>query len=116
MFLDVVCKVGKLLQFFLAPSPPDTKTNKAFVELFENSGIAGVQLFPEDIQVLILLFADDIALISDTVVRFQWQLHFLRYYCLDSKLVVNVVKQKWWFLRRVGEYRSMKDGIMMVAY
>ena len=32
------------------------------------SGIQGVQLFPEDIQVLILLFADDIALISDTIV------------------------------------------------
>ena len=35
-----------------------------FSELIENSGISGVQLFPEDVQVLILLFADDIALIS----------------------------------------------------
>ena len=60
--------------------------------IIANSGIAGVQLFPEDIQALILLFADDIALISDTVVGLQRQLHLLRDYCSDSKLFVNVVK------------------------
>ena len=35
-------------------------------------------------------------------------------YCLDSKLVVNVVKTKVVVFRRVGEYLNMKDGIMMV--
>ena len=39
-----------------------------FAELIENSGTAGVQLFPDDIQVLILLFADHIALLSNTIV------------------------------------------------
>ena len=65
-----------------------------FSELFENGRIAGVELFPEDIQVLILLFVDDIALISGRVVGLQRQLHLLRDYCLGSKLVVNVVKTK----------------------
>ena len=67
---------------------------KEFSELIENNGISGVQFFPEDVQVLILLFADDIALISDTIVGLQRQLHLLRDYCLESKLVVNVVKTK----------------------
>ena len=39
-----------------------------FAELIENIGIGGVQLFPDDIQVLILLFADYVALISDSIV------------------------------------------------
>ena len=63
-------------------------------ELIENSGISGVQFFPEDIQVLILLFADDIALISDTIVCLQQQLKLLKDYCLESKLVVNIFKTK----------------------
>ena len=63
-----------------------------FTELIEISGIAGVHLFPEDNQVLILLFADDVALISDTIVGLQRQLHLLRVYCSECKLVVNIVK------------------------
>ena len=62
--------------------------------MIENSGIPGLQLFPEDIQVLILLFADDIALISDTIVGLQRQLQLLKDYCLESKLVVNIIKTK----------------------
>ena len=65
-----------------------------FAELIENSGIPGVQLFPEVIQVMILLFADDIASISDTIVGLQRQLNLLREYCVQSKLVVNIVKTK----------------------
>ena len=65
-----------------------------FAELIENSGIPGVQLFPEVIQVMILLFADDIALISDTIVGLQRQLNLLREYCVQNKLVVNIIKTK----------------------
>ena len=73
-----------------------------FSELVENSGVSGVQLFPEDIQVLILLFADDIALISDTIVGLQRQLHLPRHYCLENELVVNVVKTKVVVFKNVG--------------
>ena len=73
-----------------------------FAEIIETSGIQGVQLFPEDIQVLILLFADDIALISDTIVGLQKQLNLLFKYCLDSKLVVNISKTKVMVFRNGG--------------
>ena len=55
-----------------------------FAELIENSGIPGIQNFPEDIQILILLFADDIALISDTITGPQKQLNLLYDYCMES--------------------------------
>ena len=87
------CKTGLRQGCMLSPALFTLFINE-FSELIENSGISGVQLFPEDVQVLILLFADDIALISDTIVGLQRQLHLLRDYCLESKLVVNVVKTK----------------------
>ena len=51
---------------------------------------ASVQLFPDVIQVMILLFADDIALISDTIVGLQQQLNLLKEYYAESKRVVNI--------------------------
>ena len=65
-----------------------------FAEMIENSGIQGIQLFPEDIQILILLFADDIALINDTISGLQKQLNISFGYCMESKLVANVGKTK----------------------
>ena len=87
------CKTGLRQGCMLSPELFTLFINE-FSELIENSGISGVQLFPEDVQVLILLFADDIALINDTIVGLQRQLHLLRDYCLESKLLVNVVKTK----------------------
>ena len=77
-----------------------------FSDLIENSGIPGVHFFPEDIQVLILLFADDIALISDTIVGLQRQLQLLKDYCLESKLVVNIVKTKVLVFKMGGRISS----------
>ena len=37
----------------------------------ENEGIRGIQLFPDYTEVFLLVFADDIALISDTVSGLQ---------------------------------------------
>ena len=42
-----------------------------FSELIENGGIAGVELFPEDIQVLILLFDDVVNVVKTKVVVFK---------------------------------------------
>ena len=42
-----------------------------FSELIENGGIAGVELFPEDIQVLILLFVDVVNVVKTKVVVFK---------------------------------------------
>ena len=43
---------------------------------------------------LILLFADDVAMLSDTVVGLQRQLNVLQNYCTDSGLTVNSDKLK----------------------
>ena len=59
-----------------------------------NSDIKGVQLFPDQVEILILLFADDVALCSETVCRLQRQLNILSKYCDESKLKVNSQKTK----------------------
>lgn len=37
-----------------------------FTKIIETSGLRGIQLFPELLELFLLLFADDIAWISDT--------------------------------------------------
>ena len=59
-----------------------------------NNGTHGIQLTPEVIEILILLFADDVALIADTVGGLQNHLNALQTYCIEWKLNVNVNKTK----------------------
>lgn len=49
-----------------------------------------------------MLFADDIALISDTIGGLQKQIQILLQYCHDYKMVVNVKKTKIMVFRRGG--------------
>lgn len=62
----------------------------------------GIQLQPYNDDIFLLMFADDIGLISDTIAGLQSQLNYLHQYCLEWKLNVNVDKtqnccfQKWW--------------------
>ena len=53
-----------------------------------------VQLHPYTVELLILLFADDVAMLSDTVVGSKRQLNILQTYCSDSCLTVNTNKTK----------------------
>ena len=48
------------------------------------------------------MFADDIAIISDTVIRLQLQLKCLHTFCEQSKLTVNVLKTKIIVFKRGG--------------
>ena len=48
------------------------------------------------------MFADDIALISDTVVGLQRQLNILFLFCEKSKLIVNIDKTKILVFKRGG--------------
>ena len=50
-------------------------------DIIINSELKGIQLFPEQVEILILLFADDVALCSDTVCGLQRQLNILSKYC-----------------------------------
>lgn len=54
----------------------------------------GIQLLPNDVELFLLMFADDVGLFSDTIVGLQKQLDELHKYCLEWKLSVNVEKTK----------------------
>jgi len=61
---------------------------------FHEKGARGIQLHPETIQLFLLMFADDLALIADTVLELQRQLNILSDFCLQYKLKVNEDKTK----------------------
>lgn len=58
------------------------------------TNIRGLHLFPDINESFLLRFADDIALVADTVVSLKWQLSALNQIYIDSKLQVNVAKTK----------------------
>jgi hypothetical protein len=59
-----------------------------------NSNIPGIQLHPDITQILLLMFADDLALLADTAVGLQRQLNLLSDFCNTNKLKVNESKTK----------------------
>ena len=66
------------------------------------SGVHGVQLLPTMLELFILLFADDIALISETPRGLQVQLDILKKCCDELKLTVNRTKTKVMVFRKGG--------------
>ena len=65
-----------------------------FANEVERSGLRGVQLFPDLIEILLLMFADDLALISDSVLGLQRLLNLLYSFCKTKDLIVNILKTK----------------------
>ena len=63
-------------------------------DIYERSGIRGIQLHPDIKEIFLLMFADDIALMSDTVRGLQQELNILAKFCDDYKLKVNENKSK----------------------
>lgn len=76
-----------------------------------SEGRHGIQLSPDLVQLLILLFADDVDLISDSIIGLQTQLNILYNTSKRLDLVVNLEKsnvvvfrngghiarsEKWW--------------------
>ena len=74
------CKVGLKQGCLLSPMIFSIFIND-LTELIQNSSIRGIQLFPDLVEIFKLLFADDIALISDTISGLQKQLDILLKYC-----------------------------------
>ena len=68
----------------------------------ENSGLRGVQVFPDLLEILLLMFADDLALVSDTVVGLQQLLNLLYSFCQVKDLIVNTIKTKLMVYKNVG--------------
>ena len=67
-----------------------------------NNGKHGIQLNPDFVQILILLFADDVALMSDTVVGLQTQLDILYNTANKLDLIVNLDKSNIVVFRNGG--------------
>lgn len=66
------------------------------------SGRHGIQLLPGLMELFILLFADDVTLISSTPFGLQNQLNCLKQSCVQLKLEVNIEKTKIIVFRKGG--------------
>ena len=66
----------------------------------------GIQLHPDTFQLFLLLFADDIVLLSSTVTGLQKQIHELEIFCERSMLTVNLDKTKVVVFKKGGKLSS----------
>ena len=62
------------------------------VTYFNRNDVKGIQIHPDTIQFFAIMFADDIALISDIVRGLQMQLNLLYSFADEYKLTVNEQK------------------------
>lgn len=67
------------------------------------SELKGIQFSPDIIEILMLMFADDIALISDTVEGLQRQLNILCQHCNNWELTVHLDKSEIVVFRNGGK-------------
>ena len=101
----IISKVGLKQGCLISPAMFLLFINELAKEI-NNSDLKGIQLFPDLVQVLILLFADDVSLISDTVVGLQRLLNKLHSFCLSSGLIVNTSKTKILVCKKGGNLSS----------
>ena len=71
--------------------------------MLNNNNTRGIQLFPDTVEIFMLMFADDIALIADTVVGLQKQLNILYEFCTQNKLTVNIDETEIHVFKRGGQ-------------
>ena len=93
------CPRGLRQVCVLSPTLFSIIINELATEVSEN-GKHGVQLLPGLIELFILLFADDLALLSCSPTGLQTQLDCLQRVCLDLALAVNTDKSKVMVFRK----------------
>ena len=90
--------------------------NELAIEIIQN-GKHGITLSPELIQILIMLFADDVVLLSYTVIGLQQQLNILRGTAKKLGLVVNLQKSNVVVFRNGGHIAAREkwfyDGMKL---
>ena len=90
--------------------------NELAIEIIQN-GKHGITLSPELIQILIMLFADDVVLLSYTVTGLQQQLNILRDIAKKLGLVVNSQKSNVVVFRNGGHVEAREkwfhDGMKL---
>jgi hypothetical protein len=68
-----------------------------------------------DVHVWLLFSADDLALISKSIVGLQQQLDALQQFCVERGLTVNVKKQKSWCLTLLTHAKSLCLKVMLLS-
>ena len=87
--------------------------NELALEIMQK-GRHGLTLTPDVLEIFILLFADDIVLMSETVVGLQVQLNNLHNAATKLELKVNLDKSNIIVFRKGGIWQRRKDGILGV--
>ena len=76
------------------------------VDMLTEAGCTGIYIDPEAPKIMILLFADDIALCSDTVGRLQKMINVLGTYTEKWQMKLNLSKSKILVFRRGRKLRA----------
>lgn len=95
------CPVGVRQGCILSPEIFSLFINEV-ARSVEDGGMHGIQLLPGLVELFILLFADDIALLSDTALGLQRQINILNDACKRLFLNVNIDKTKVMVFRKGG--------------
>jgi hypothetical protein len=95
------CPVGVRQGCVLSPTLFSLFINQLANDMCER-GKHGIQLLPDIMEIFILLFADDVVLLSATPSGLQHQLNILQSCCDKMKLSVNIDKTKVMVFRKGG--------------
>ena len=76
------------------------------IDMLDELGCHGIYVNEDAKNIMILLYADDMALIADTVVRLQRMIDVLESYCCKWNMLVNLIKTTIMVFRRGGVLRK----------
>ena len=79
------------------------------IELLYNSGCTGIYIDEKAPNVMVLLFADDVAFCADSVYRLQAMIRILEEFCSKWGLRVNMEKTKVMVFRRGGKIKREEN-------
>ena len=96
------CPVGLKQGCLASPKLFSLFINELAHIMQSSDDIKGIQILPNDIEILLLMFADDVALLSDTICGLQRKLNILKDFSDDSCLTVNIQKTKIMVFKRGG--------------
>ena len=77
-----------------------------FCEYLKKENMGGIYLNENVPEVNVLMYADDLVICADTVIKLQRQINILHRYCLDWGMTVNLSKTKVVVFRRGGVLRN----------